>query len=232
MTTRILIIDDDKNLQALLDEYFRDNHLAVTSALTGKEGVAAVNGERAFDLIVLDIMLPDIDGFDTLKQIRAISRTPVIMLTAREDEADRIIGLELGADDYMHKPFNPRELIARIKAILRRLPAAASDNRPAPGDRIVAGEVEIDFAGRQLHRSGREVPMTGVEMDLLAELAARAGTPVAREDLLNAVSGRNYEVFDRSIDVHISRIRKKIENDPGAPRYIKTVWGKGYMWAG
>ncbi|MDY6825178.1 MAG: response regulator transcription factor [Thermodesulfobacteriota bacterium] len=185
MTTRILIIDDDKNLQALLGEYFRDNHLAATPALTGRQGVAAVNGEGHFDLIVLDIMLPDIDGFETLKQVRAISRTPVIMLTAREAEADRIIGLELGADDYMHKPFNPRELIARIKAILRRSASAGADNRPEPAHRIIAGEVEIDFAGRRVYRSGRDIPMTGVEMDLLAELTARAGTPVPREDLLN-----------------------------------------------
>lgn len=232
MAIRILLIDDDKNLQSLLCEYFRDNHLAVTPAFTGREGVAAVTGGNGFDLIVLDIMLPDIDGFETLKQIRAISPTPVIMLTAREDQADRIIGLELGADDYMHKPFNPRELIARIKAILRRASAAVSDSPTALSHRLVSGEVEIDFAGQRLHKSGREVSMTAIEMDLLAELATRAGTPVTRESLLNAVTGRNYEVFDRSIDVHISRIRKKIEDNPAEPRYIKTVWGKGYMWTG
>nr|WP_281432402.1 response regulator transcription factor [Desulfatitalea alkaliphila] len=225
-----MVIDDDKTLQSLLGEYFRDNHLAVTAALTGREGVAALSSRGAIDIIVLDIMLPDMDGFETLKQIRAVSRTPVIMLTAREEAADRIIGLELGADDYMHKPFNPRELIARIKAILRR--AAVSEGTAAHADRIVVGDVEIDFAGRRLHKSGREMDVTGLEMDLLAALAARAGTPVDREGLLNAVSGRNYEVFDRSIDVHISRIRKKIEDDPARPRYILTVRGKGYKWVG
>jgi len=232
MTTRILLIDDDRELQSLLGEYFRGNHLSVTPALTGGAGVAALAGNESFDLVVLDIMLPDMDGFETLKQIRAASPVPVIMLTAREEEADRIIGLELGADDYMHKPFNPRELVARIKAILRRAPATAPDSVDTPGEPTVCGEVAIDLAGRRLRKAGQEIPLTGVERDILAELTARAGRPVSRERLLNAVSDRNYDVFDRSIDVHISRIRKKIEDDPTTPAYIKTVWGKGYMWAG
>ncbi|ABW67125.1 response regulator [Desulfosudis oleivorans] len=233
MTHRILIIDDDKALQALLRDYFEESHLEVAFALTGLDGIKSVAAGTPCDIVVLDIMLPDIDGFETLKKIRAISQVPVIMLTAREDQADRIIGLELGADDYMHKPFNPRELLARIKAVLRRATASA-EAAPVSSPSacaMVFGSVEIDFAGRVLRKSGREIAMTGVETDILNALISHKGTPLTRDRLLDLASGRDFETFDRSIDVHISRIRKKLEDDPSAPRYIKTVWGKGYMWA-
>ncbi|MFO8049207.1 MAG: response regulator transcription factor [Desulfosudaceae bacterium] len=230
MKPRILLIDDDQELRDLLSEYFHDNHLAMESALTGQEGAALAVAEDKYDIIVLDIMLPDMDGFETLKKIRAVSRIPVIMLTAREDQADRIIGLELGADDYMHKPFNPRELIARVKAVMRRVSTAGDDNLAEQSGKMFFGSMVIDFPRRKLSKAGKEIYLTGVETDILTELISRRGNPVTRDWLLNIVSGRNLEVFDRSIDVHISRIRKKIEDDPSAPRYIKTIWGKGYMW--
>lgn len=232
MPHRMLIIDDDRALQQLLREHFLGNGFEAKAALTGLDGVKTVADEGPFDIIILDIMLPDVDGFEVLRRLRTISRTPVIMLTAREDQTDRIIGLELGADDYMHKPFNPRELLARIKAILRRVPAGADDKTtPIVDGIIIRGPLEIDFNRRKLRKAGREIALTGVEIDLLYALIVNQGTPVTRDRLLDLVSGRDFEAFDRSIDVHVSRIRKKIEDDPSAPRYIKTVWGKGYVWA-
>jgi DNA-binding response OmpR family regulator len=229
MKRNILIIDDDSALQALLSDYFRDHLLIVTSALTGQEGVAIIRQapQKSFDLVVLDIMLPDIDGFETLRRIRALSPVPVIMLTARSDETDRIIGLEMGADDYMHKPFNPRELLARIKAVLRRTRSVA-ETRTA--EHIAAGPFIIDTAKCKVFKEGKEITLSSVEFDILRELALSPGRAMSRDHLLNIARGRDFEAFDRSIDVHISRIRKKIEVNPARPLFIKTVWGKGYAW--
>lgn len=232
MKRNILIIDDDKALQELLCDYFKDHPFAVTSALTGKDGVRAIRVAAAmsFDLVVLDIMLPDQDGFETLRQIRSLCDVPVIMLTARHDETDRIIGLEMGADDYMHKPFNPRELLARVKAVLRRV-TAPPEAAGAPSDaRIHAGPFIIDTLKCKLFRDGKEILLSGVEFDILKALALSPGRPLSRDQLLNIARGRDFEAFDRSIDVHVSRIRKKIESNPSHPEFIKTIWGRGYAW--
>lgn len=232
MEKTILIIDDDMVLQELLQEYLKEHLLYTVSALTGKEALKIIQeaGEKSFDLAVLDIMLPDMDGFETLRHIRAISSIPVIMLTARSDETDRIIGLEMGADDYMHKPFNPRELLARIKAVLRRGAVPSPPGRPDRKGRYQAGPFLIDTDLCNVYKHGRQIPLSAVEFDILKELALSPGRPFSREHLLNITRGRDFEAFDRSIDVHISRIRKKIEQNPTRPEYIRTIWGKGYAW--
>lgn len=232
MTRAILVIDDDTVLQDLLCDYFQEHQFSTTSVLTGSDGVNAIrqSGGTAFDLVVLDIMLPDLDGFETLRQIRTLSPVPVIMLTARNDETDRIIGLEMGADDYMHKPFNPRELLARIKAVLRRSAISTEHVEPRSHHRFQAGPFSINPDTLNVTRAGKDIPLSGVEFDIFKELAQNPGRAMSRDHLLNIARGRDFEAFDRSIDVHISRIRKKIEDNPAHPVYIKTVWGKGYAW--
>ncbi|GAB6096738.1 response regulator transcription factor [Desulfatiferula olefinivorans] len=232
MTRRILVIDDDAILQQLLADYLTAQQYDVTSSLTGGEGLAVLTAspDPAFDLVVLDIMLPDLDGFETLRRIRTLSAVPVIMLTARNDETDRIIGLEMGADDYMHKPFNPRELLARIKAVLRRSGPATGPADDLHREIVQIGPFTLDPAKGKLFRDGRDIPLSGVEFDILKELAMNPGRPLSRDHLLNIARGRDFEAFDRSIDVHISRIRKKIEDRPARPVFIKTVWGRGYAW--
>ncbi|MBU0992642.1 MAG: response regulator transcription factor [Proteobacteria bacterium] len=231
MTTRILVIDDDTNLQYVLCEYFQENNYLTFSAFAGHEGITALQENGPFDIVILDIMMPDMDGFETLRQIRTLSMIPVIMLTARDDETDRVIGLEMGADDYMHKPFNPRELIARIKAILRRT-SEPSDRKPLnPTGIIKIHSMTIDGMKRKVFKNGQDIFMSGVEFDILHELAISRGKTITRDHLLNIARGREFEAFDRSIDVHISRIRKKIEDNPAKPVFIKTIWGKGYSWS-
>ncbi|MEH0018269.1 MAG: response regulator transcription factor [Desulfobacter sp.] len=227
--TGILIIDDDEGLQDLLGEYFTKKGFAVAHALTGREGIDRLNGFDA-DVVVLDLMMPETDGFETLKTIRKTSDLPVIMLTALEDETDRIVGLEMGADDYLHKPINPRELLARIKAILRRTGTGRTvKNSQQPP--IETG-VSIDPDRGEIRVDGREIDLTRVEFDLLQVLIRSQGRIVTRDRLMDLVRGRDFEAYDRSIDVHISRIRKKIEPNPSTPERIKTVWGKGYKWDG
>ena len=206
----ILIIDDDSRLQAVLSEYLQAHQYLTRSALSGADGVTAIrdNRDQPFDLLA-----------------------PVIMLTARIDETDRIVGLEMGADDYMHKPFNPRELLARIKAVLRR---GSSPDSPKPKDEsglIHLGPFVFDPGRAKGYRDGKDLGLSAVEWDILFELVRHPGRPFSRDHLLNAARGRDFDAFDRSIDVHISRIRKKIETDPARPAYIKTVWGRGYAWA-
>lgn len=233
MKRSILIIDDDTALQELLRDYLEQHVFKIVSALTGRNGIDLIaNGkDQPFDLVVLDIMLPDLDGFETLRQIRAVSSIPVIMLTARSDETDRIVGLEMGADDYMHKPFNPRELLARIKAILRRGSVSSPKGGPPnSAEQYHVGPFLIDTGLHKVFKDGTEIPLSGVEFDILKELALSPGRPLSRDHLLNIARGRDFEAFDRSIDVHISRIRKKIEDTPTRPKFIRTVWGKGYAW--
>jgi DNA-binding response OmpR family regulator len=223
---RILIIDDDERLSEMLTSYLRSRGFSVEHRIDGTSGVAAaLHGQH--DAIVLDIMLPDFDGLEVLRRIRAESVIPVIMLTARGEEMDRIVGLELGADDYLPKPFNPRELIARITAVLRRgRPTQAS----AAGDILRFGKLEIDRAAREARVAGRPCLLTSHQFSLLLALAERAGRVQTREQLMQAVRGEDLEDFDRSIDVHISRIRAAIEADPKKPRRIKTVRGAGYIF--
>jgi DNA-binding response OmpR family regulator len=223
--TAALLIDDDARLGALVTEYLGRHEIDVTVAGDGERGLSVLRKGR-FDVVLLDVMLPGADGFEVCRRLRAapeLAALPVIMLTARGDDVDKIVGLELGADDYLAKPFNPRELLARIHAVLRR------GRRVATRERFSAGGLEIDFAAREVTVGGRRQALTAYEFELLAALARAAGRVLSREQLLDALKGATYETFDRSIDVHISKLRGKLEANPKQPRYIKTVRGAGYV---
>lgn len=225
MTPSLLIIDDDERLSAMLAEYLSGNGFRVHCRGDAAAGLRALQRE-AFDAVVLDIMLPDMDGFEVCRKVRATSGVPILMLTARGEETDRIVGLELGADDYLPKPFNPRELLARLKAILRRGVATA----PA-AEVLRFGRLAIDRGARQATLDGKVCDLTSHQFALLAVLAERAGRVQSREQLMEAVRGETPDAFDRSIDVHISRIRAAIEDDPRHPRRIRTVRSVGYVFA-
>jgi two-component system, OmpR family, phosphate regulon response regulator OmpR len=225
MAERILMIEDDRRLSAMVAEYLAPSGMAVTVAPDAESGLSVL-ARGGFEAVLLDVMLPDLDGFEVCRRIRARSDVPVLMLTARGDDADRIVGLELGADDYLAKPFNPRELLARLKGILRRR-AGPHDRRP----HLRFGRLEIDRESRVVRLDGQERPLTGHQFDLLAALAESAGRVLSRETLLQRVRGEGPESFDRSIDVHVSRIRAAIEDDPRHPRRILTVRGAGYVFA-
>lgn len=233
MTPRLLIIDDDARLCAMLASYLEQNHFAVTKAGDGRGGLAALqNANPAIDLVILDLMLPDIDGLDLCRSIRALGegpgRVPVLMLTAKGDPMDRIVGLEIGADDYLSKPFEPRELLARIKAILRRQGAVFSDSVLG---KLQFGRLEIDRDARTVTLDGAACVLTAYQFDLLVALAQRAGRVLTRDQIMEAVRGRELEAFDRSIDVHMGRIRAAIEDDIKNPKRILTVRGVGYTFA-
>jgi DNA-binding response OmpR family regulator len=226
-----LLIDDDGRLAALVTEYLGRNEIDVTVAGDGERGLATL-GRHRFDVVLLDLMLPGIDGLEVCRRIRstpALAGLPVVMLTAKGDDVDRIVGLELGADDYLPKPFNPRELLARIRAVLRRATPGGGPAGPGRTPRFRAGALEIDFEGRAVTLGGRSLLLTHYEFELLAALARAAGRALSRDQLLDALKGTEYEPFDRSIDVHVSRLRAKLEADPKAPRYIRTVRGVGYL---
>lgn len=223
---RILVIDDDVELCHLVGEYLRAEGFSTECVHDGESGLKKATGEE-YLLAVLDVMLPGINGFEVLRRIRATSRLPVLLLTARGEDVDRIVGLEIGADDYLPKPFNPRELVARIRAVLRRTRGEGS--APAP-DTVTVGDVELDPATRMVRLEGRPVDLTSVEFNLLEVLLREAGRVVPRERLVNAVLSRKFSPFDRSIDMHVSKVRKKLgdtEND----EHIKTVRGVGYIFA-
>lgn len=223
---RILVIDDDVELCSLVSEYLRPEGFHVEAVHDGKAGLArALSGDQL--LIVLDVMLPGLNGFDVLRKIRDSSRTPVLLLTARGEDVDRIVGLEIGADDYLPKPFNPRELVARIRAILRRSHKAADQDVP---DVIRVGDVELDPATRTVLHRGEPVDLTSVEFELLQMLLREAGRVVTREALVSEVLGRKFSPFDRSIDMHVSKVRKKL-GDSDTGDHIKTVRGAGYIFA-
>jgi len=225
--TRVLVIDDDRKLCRLIADYLDAMGYAVTAVHTGPEGVEAATGD-AWHAILLDVMLPGLDGFEVLKQIRRQSDVPVLMLTARGDEADRIVGLEIGADDYLPKTFSTRELLARLRAVTRR----ASRPVAAGSDTVVewvVGPLRVHPGSRTSTLAGEPLVLTPVEFDLLASLARAPGRVRTREQLLEEIRERNYEVFDRSIDVHISALRKKLGDDPKEPRFIRTVRSAGYM---
>ena len=224
MTDRVLIIEDDTRLAAMVGEYLAESGFRVTAHETAAEGLAALKREP-FDALILDLMLPDRDGLAVCGEIRAASDIPILMLTARGEAADRVVGLELGADDYLPKPFNPRELLARLRAILRRRKGAG----PANGLRF--GRLEIDRGARVVRVDGEERALTSHQFDLLVALAEHAGRVLSREQLMDLMRGETLEAFDRSIDVHISRIRSAIEDDPKRPRRIITVRGAGYVFA-
>jgi DNA-binding response OmpR family regulator len=219
----ILLVEDDARLAAMVAEYLGRHDLDVTVAPDGERGLAALRRGR-FDVVLLDVMLPGVDGLEVCRRIRAApewAALPVLMLTARGEDVDKIVGLELGADDYLAKPFNPRELLARIRAVLRRGAAV-------PRARFVAGGLVLDYDAREVTMDGRRIAVTHHEFELLAALARANGRVLSREQLMDALRGEEYEAFDRSIDVHVSKLRAKIEADPRAPRYLKTVRGVGY----
>ncbi|GGK34432.1 response regulator [Salinarimonas ramus] len=227
MPDEILIVDDDVRLSGMLRDYLDQNGFAARAAATARDGLAELS-RRPPAAIVLDVMLPDLDGFETLRRIRAASDVPVVMLTAKGDETDRIVGLEIGADDYVPKPFNPRELLARLKAVLRRRNGGVGQAGPPP---LRFGRLEIDRGARQVRVDGAERALTSYQFDLLVALAENAGRVLSREQLMDLVRGAELEAFDRSIDVHVSRIRAAIEDDPKHPRRVLTVRGAGYVFA-
>jgi DNA-binding response OmpR family regulator len=228
--TRILVIDDDKKLCRLIADYLTPMGYDVSIVHSGPEGVEKATS-TAWNAVILDVMLPGMDGFEVLKLIRKSSDVPVLMLTARGDEADRIVGLEIGADDYLPKTFSTRELLARLRAVTRRASVAtrkAAEEGLEP--EIVVGKLRVDPNTHTATFDGKPLTLTPVEYDLLASLACARGRVKSREQLLEECRDRNYDVFDRSIDVHISALRKKLGDDPKEPRYIKTVRSAGYMY--
>ena len=234
---RALLVDDDPDLARLLTDYLASHEVEISHVVDGPRGLAAL-AAGSFDVVLLDVMLPGIDGFEVCRRIRAAHDVPVVMLTARGDDTDRIVGLEIGADDYVPKPFNPRELLARMRAVLRRARPAGSEERLPIREKITVGPLEIDHAARVVKRDGVEVSLTSFEYRILVVLARRAGETVTREELASEVrepgelktKGQTYDPsVDRSLDVHVSRLRQKLEEDPKEPRLIKTVRGVGYV---
>lgn len=228
MTVRVLIIDDDETLSGMLEEYLSGHGLEVTSRPRADRGLEAIETGR-FDAVILDVMLPDLDGFEVCRRIRERSAVPVVMLTARGDETDRIVGLEIGADDYLAKPFSPRELLARIRAVLRR--TLGGDETARPKDRLRFGRLEILNDAREVLLDGERCPLTSHQFALLCLLAENAGRVLSRDQIMHGLRGHALEAFDRSIDNHVSRIRAAIEDDPKQPRRLLTVRGAGYVFA-
>lgn len=227
---RILAIDDDVAMCELLTEYLSSEGFEVESAYDGEEGLEVAYG-GSYDLIVLDVMLPKINGFEVLRNLRSQSKTPVIMLTARGETVDRIVGLEIGADDYLAKPFNPRELVARIRAVLRRIRQERDDGQQQPQPEILrVGDVEMHITTRRVLLSGKPVNLTAMEFSLLEDLLRKAGRFVSREELIRLVLGRAPYPYDRSIDVHVSRLRKKLGHEVNGTERIKTIRNIGYLY--
>src|SRR4051794_32385293 len=224
---KILIIDDDEELCELVSEYLTVEGFDVVAVNDGESGLEAAESGK-YDLAILDVMLPKMNGFEVLRHLRQKSKLPVLMLTARGDDMERIVGLEIGADDYLPKPFNPRELVARIRAILRRTHSAAGE--ALVPDIIKVGDVELDPARRSVHHHGKPVELTSVEFGLLQVPLREAGRVVTREALVDEVLGRKFSPFDRSIDMHVSKVRKKL-GDTDTEDHIKTVRGAGYIFA-
>lgn len=225
MNSRILVIDDDRKLCRLIREYLEPMGYDVEAAHSGTEGLERAES-GAFAAVILDVMLPGMDGFEVLKRLRRSVDTPLLMLTARGDEADRIVGLELGADDYLPKTFSSRELLARLRAITRR----AVRRTETAGDVLTAGPLEIRWHTRTAVLDGVPLSLTPVEFDILASLARTPGRIRTREQLIEDIRDRDYDVFDRSVDVHVSALRRKLGDDPKTPRFIQTVRSAGYLF--
>jgi len=222
---QVLIVDDELKISRLVRDYLHEAGFATLEASDGETALALARAERP-EMIVLDLGLPGIDGLDVARQLRRTSAVPIIMLTARTDEIDRIIGLELGADDYMTKPFSPKELVARIRAVLRRADATLGG-----GEVVTAGPVTIDIPKRRVQMAGVEVELTSTEFDILLTLARHPGRIYSRAQLLDAVHGDSFESYERSIDAHIKNLRRKIEPKPSHPELILTVYGIGYRFS-
>ena len=229
-TPHILIVDDDSEIRDLLSRFLTRNGYRVSVAREERE-MRKVLQVASIDLIVLDAMLPGKDGFTICREIRATGSVPIIMLTAVGDETDRIVGLEMGADDYLAKPFNPRELVARVNAVLRRRRPPETPGAPASEERVVEfGPYALNLGTRSLTREGQNVPLTTGEFSLLKALASHPREPMSRDKLMDLARGREHESYDRSIDVQVSRLRRLLGEDPQNPRYIQTVWGFGYVF--
>ena len=229
MSQQLLMIEDDSRLATMVGEYLRQSGYGFTHAIDGESGLAVLQANGA-DLVILDLMLPGIDGLEVCRRIKALgSATAVLMLTAKGDPMDRIVGLEIGADDYLPKPFEPRELLARIRAVLRRGSDASSSS--AVQKTLRFGSLEIDRDARMVTVAGKPCELTSYQFDLLVALAERAGRVLSRDQIMEAVRGRELEAFDRSIDVHMGRIRQAIELDAKEPKRILTVRGVGYVFA-
>jgi len=224
---QILVVDDDIELCGLVQEYLTSEGFSSKAVHDGEQGLQqGLSGD--YSLVVLDVMLPGINGFEVLRRLRSVSKIPVLLLTARGEDVDRIVGLEIGADDYLPKPFNPRELVARIRAILRRSKPGRSDSLP---EVLSVGDVDLDPATRTVQRGGQAVELTSVEFNLLEVLLREAGRVVTRERLVNAVLSRKFMPFDRSIDMHVSKVRRKLGDSEENGDHIKTIRGVGYMFA-
>ena len=228
---RIVVVDDDARIRDLLRRYLTQEGFEVLLVEDGKALTRLMTRENV-DLIVLDLMLPGEDGLSICRRLRAANDLPpIIMLTAKVEDVDRIVGLEVGADDYLPKPFNPRELLARIHAVLRRRPAPEAPGAPSKDAELVTfGPFEFDLSLRRLTRGGEQMPLTTGEFSMLKALVRHPRQPLSRDKLAQLARGREFEPFDRSLDVQVSRLRKMIETDPSQPRYIQTVWGVGYVF--
>ncbi len=224
MSTTILMVDDETRIVSLVESYLSQFGYRVVTAYNGEEALARAQQEHP-DLVVLDIMMPRMDGYEFLKQYRQVSNTPVIFLTAKVEDEDRILGLEMGADDYLVKPFRPRELLARIKAVLRRTAMSAS-----PADTLAAKDIRVDRNARSVQIGERFLDLTPSEFDLLSVLMTQPGKVFSRLDLLEFVQGTRYEGYERTIDLHIKNLRAKLDDNPREPRYIQTVYGVGYRF--
>ncbi len=224
---RVLVIDDDPNVSEVVATYLRREGAIVETCADGEAGLATALQDPP-DLVVLDLMLPGLDGLEVCRRLQALAPVPIVMLTAKGDETDRIIGLELGADDYVAKPFSPRELVARVKAVLRRAAAPLVPVGAEPG-RLIIGPLDIDVTAHEARRNGEVLPLTAREFELLVHLARHPRHAFRREDLLERVWGSRYGDTS-TVTVHVRRLREKIEDDPANPRYLVTVWGVGYRW--
>lgn len=222
---KVLIVEDEVKIARLVRDYLRQAGFDVVEATDGPSGLAMARSERP-DMIVLDLGLPGMDGLDVTRQLRATSSVPIIMLTARTEESDRIVGLELGADDYVDKPFSPKELVARIRAVMRRADATLGG-----GEAVTVGELSIDIPKRRVALAGDVIELTTTEFDLLLTMARQPGRIYTRAQLLDAMHGVSFESYERSIDAHIKNLRRKIEPDPKRPTRILTVYGVGYKYA-
>ncbi len=229
MAERVLIVDDDEKLRKLLGEYLEGYGYAILTLAEGSNVMATIKAKQP-DIVILDIMLPRKNGLEVLRDIRNESKLPVIMLTAKGDDADRIVGLEMGADDYLPKPFNPRELLARIKAVLRRAVPDQMSAIQRDSVYIKAGGLVLNKAKHTLMVEDREVDLSSTEYKILKALMEHPNRVLTRDQLMNLAHGRDFMAFDRSVDVHISKLRAKLETDPSSAKVIKTVWGTGYMF--